>query len=1222
MSVSLRVQVRRVFAAGAVCLLVATGAANAAPGQPDAAPALTPAAWADVALTRCRAEAEHWRAEDAALATRLSAGTPPREQASFLDREHAARALARRNALRGGLARLGTLTFGIDPKVSVDGAAPEPLRKVHEGLLAGLDICELEAVEATIVLGLFDVPFEAALAERLTAEGQFDAVDARIRERLTAGDSLEQIYVALRPASEAAFLRYLDAVVVAALAGHVAEGQPRDPREAGRRRAFLEYLPYAAEPIRLQIYLHGKVDALEGALGVALPDGVDQMLFAMVRGRFHNSLPRLRRLRAQAPDAVARALTPTIDEWFRRVALPSLGRALRRDPHAAYWFFVQSGGVVQSGTSSTPSAVTVPAPAFVLKDLRGLGLDAAIARIGAARLPAAFQQAHARVDAAFTNVTLSRADLAARLERRRVPPALAARLRALMAHERKQTLTSLDVFTLLIRDAHLVRGRLDDEVVRTGIDIFFEAKSGLVDAAVQQVLRETPAADPRLADYLRTTAAMMLERERRQATHGAFREGTGGGAVGWLRGRTVSRSVPVSLPAPGGVTGPAFADLVDALTPKNSDSGNDYRGRAVSGLDLVHDGREYHAALLEVIDTSRHFLNISSFDWKTDAGGRDIAYRLMAKKLGIDGAAYARFFATFAGGLPLDPAASEVVAFYDIPATRMKHLLVWHAFMTSAHPDVVAARDAARDAGASLVCTTVATCGDLSALAAFTAPRDEAGAAPPERLRAWQAYRHIAALFAEGPLSAGGTPTHASLAGYSENAAAVRRFVRRVGLRRADRPGEPFPISIVADGKQPFFNMSWGQRSEQFPYVLTEPVRDVYFLLLEFDVHVVLWKGPVEFPWHAGAVPWPGRKVLGRVPFPFVPWPWLSAVPGFGWANAATSLGLQWVLASDLRIWWASVNHTKSWSSESLALESGMGMGSKYFNEYETHKTWHDMGVLARGDLVDDVNDHFVDVFNQARVNNTGLPAARGVRVPKLRYTDYEPGPHTDVRGDTSRAWLLTTYPERGDANYRGVYLAAIAAARHNIYIENSFFSDPLLARMLMHKAREFRARVSCEGLDDPTCARRRRDAVQIHIVLPDLTDKPIVDAVGASDFHEMLHLGIKVHRWNPRQGWSAARMLHSKVWLIDYEPGRGGLAYVGAANATQRSHLADNEAGILSNDPAFAAQVHDRIFAPDTTVASRQESVENLYVVRSSNAAVRASRWLRRLLVELLWMV
>ncbi len=77
----------------------------------------------------------------------------------------------------------------------------------------------------------------------------------------------------------------------------------------------------------------------------------------------------------------------------------------------------------------------------------------------------------------------------------------------------------------------------------------------------------------------------------------------------------------------------------------------------------------------------------------------------------------------------------------------------------------------------------------------------------------------------------------------------------------------------------------WGERSQQFPYVVTEPVRDIYFMLLEFDVRVVLWKGLVEFPWHAGPVPWPGRKVLGKVPFPFVPWPWLSAVPGFGWAK-------------------------------------------------------------------------------------------------------------------------------------------------------------------------------------------------------------------------------------------------------------------------------------------------------------------------------------------------
>jgi phosphatidylserine/phosphatidylglycerophosphate/cardiolipin synthase-like enzyme len=303
-----------------------------------------------------------------------------------------------------------------------------------------------------------------------------------------------------------------------------------------------------------------------------------------------------------------------------------------------------------------------------------------------------------------------------------------------------------------------------------------------------------------------------------------------------------------------------------------------------------------------------------------------------------------------------------------------------------------------------------------------------------------------------------------------------------------------------------------------------------------------------------------------------------------------------------------------------MALESGMGMGTKYYNLYDEHRTWHDMGVVVRGAPVDDVNDHFVEVFNEARVNNTGLPSALGARIPRLAYEDYKAiAPAAASSGD-HKTWLLTTHPEQGDSSYRGIYVAAIAAARRNIYIENPFFSDPLIARMLIHKAREFRGRVSCVDLPTPECAARMREAVQVYLVLPDSSDKPIVDAVGAADFHQMLHLGIKVHRWAPGAGWSASTMLHSKVWLIDHEPGRGGLAYVGAANATQRSHLADNEAGILSNDPGFADEVYERIFRPDITTDSRVESGESFHVVWSSSAIVRASRWLRRLLVELVW--
>jgi len=217
------------------------------------------------------------------------------------------------------------------------------------------------------------------------------------------------------------------------------------------------------------------------------------------------------------------------------------------------------------------------------------------------------------------------------------------------------------------------------------------------------------------------------------------------------------------------------------------------------------------------------------------------------------------------------------------------------------------------------------------------------------------------------------------------------------------------------------------------------------------------------------------------------------------------------------------------------------------------------------------------------------------------------------------RSWVLTTYPEDNDYNYRGIFMAALAAARKNIYIENAFFSDPLVAHMLVRKAREFRARVSCEGLDPAACAELRAEGVQIYLIVPDSSDKPIIDAVGTADFHEMLHLGVKIYRWNPQQGWSARKSLHSKAWLVDYEPGQPALSYVGSANATQRSHVADNEVGILTTSPALADSLYERLFAPDLLTDSRRESPEHFHVVQA-RPAVRASKSLQKLLVNLFW--
>lgn len=1198
-------------------------------GAPAKAPsgiAVSPAEWAELALAPCRTAGELARAADEALAERLASTGLSRDQAAFRASEKEARKSLDERARRGALARLDGLLFGETARFpDAESGSRDSFRDVLDGLLGREQRCALEAIEATVLFAIFGVPFDADAARDLRPDREFQRLDRIVRQKAFAGRSLERVFVEMRAPSGGMTL-YIAAVVRAALPRNMSssDGGPKvDSLVERRLRQLLEFVAFAAEPVRIRNYLHARVDEAEGALRATFPDAAEEQLFERAEKELFRTVEDMRRLRETAPAQVIDALAPIIDRWFRKDAIPSLRKSLADDPFAAYRFFVQTGGVAASGRIFRGSAVESRQPAFALAELAELPLEEALARLEAVRIPAEFVERHAELEIVFSGITLSREGALARTGVNSMPDGVRARLREFLTAEKSPRFSTLDVYSRLIRDASRISGRLDGPLIAAASDVLRAEKSDRLQEAIERILAAQPSHDPRLQSYLDTAAAIMLELEQRQAVESGFRQSTSGAAIGWLLSQFfIGGTLPVALWAPEGIGGAEFAELIDELTPKNRESGNVYAGKPAASIDLVHDGAQYHDTLIQMIDSARYFLNIAAFDWKTDAGGRDIAFRLMAKKLGIDGASYARFLEVFEQGLPIDPSDASATAFYDIPTTRMKDLLVTYFFLTSEHPDVAAARDAARRAGATLECVTVRTCGDLQGLRSQAGRHYDRRHPSPAHHDARRAYQLIETLFSERPPPLNRIRPRGALRDYCEDPDALRRLVRRTGLRRADRPDEPFPVNIIADAKQNLSNIRFGERSGQFPYFLMEPIRDIYFPLLEFDVRLMLWKGAMEFPWRLGAVPVPGRKILGVIPMPFIPWPWLSAVPGFGWAGPCTSLLLQYLLATDVRIWWASVSHTKSWSNESAALESGMGMGSKYYNQHETHKTWHDMGVVVRGSPVDDVNDHFVQVFNQVRVNNAGLPTSRGVSIPRLRYEHYT-GRNRPTDGLAGhQTWLLTTHPERGDSNYRGVFAAALAAARHNIYIENPFFSDPLIARMLIRKAREFRARVACDQRGSHECAARMRDAVQIHLVLPDSSDKPLVDAIGTADFNEMLHLGIKVYRWRPEQGWSASSMLHSKVWLIDYEPGRGGLAYVGAANATQRSHIADNEAGLLSTEPGFVQQVFEGVFQPDITTNSRMESGETFHIARSSSAAIRASRWLRRLLVELFWFI
>ena len=198
--------------------------------------------------------------------------------------------------------------------------------------------------------------------------------------------------------------------------------------------------------------------------------------------------------------------------------------------------------------------------------------------------------------------------------------------------------------------------------------------------------------------------------------------------------------------------------------------------------------------------------------------------------------------------------------------------------------------------------------------------------------------------------------------------------------------------------------------------------------------------------------------------------------------------------------------------------------------------------------------------------------------------------------------------------------MAALAAARKNIYIETPWLTDPLVSKMLLHKAREFRGRVNCQGLSDLDCSTKMREAVKIYLVLPDATDQHMLDVVGRAHLREMLHLGVKIYWWAPQERWSATKMLHTKAWLIDYEEGEPGLAYIGSANATQRSHLADNEIGIVTTSPEFAHQSYERLFRHDLETDTRLESPETFHFPWGKRRVANSARRFQHLLVSMFW--
>jgi hypothetical protein len=108
-----------------------------------------------------------------------------------------------------------------------------------------------------------------------------------------------------------------------------------------------------------------------------------------------------------------------------------------------------------------------------------------------------------------------------------------------------------------------------------------------------------------------------------QRLKGRLQTDLNGEPIGWLfRQIVIGNGVPIELWAPGGVSGDAFAKLVDEVLASNPSSGRWYGAKLSPDVRLLESGESYHRELVELIDATKNFLNIQQYDWKVDRGGK------------------------------------------------------------------------------------------------------------------------------------------------------------------------------------------------------------------------------------------------------------------------------------------------------------------------------------------------------------------------------------------------------------------------------------------------------------------------------------------------------------------------------------------------------------------------------------------------------------------------
>jgi cardiolipin synthase len=216
-----------------------------------------------------------------------------------------------------------------------------------------------------------------------------------------------------------------------------------------------------------------------------------------------------------------------------------------------------------------------------------------------------------------------------------------------------------------------------------------------------------------------------------------------------------------------------------------------------------------------------------------------------------------------------------------------------------------------------------------------------------------------------------------------------------------------------------------------------------------------------------------------------------------------------------------------------IGFTGGSGASTLWMGNGRREGYWRQTDVRVEGPVVNDLQAAFAENWLEA----TGrLLGGEGYFVPQRD------------KG-SARAQVVRSSPDQGSFAIYSMFLLAITAARHSVFITNPYFvpDNPII---------------------DAILAAHQR-GVRVVLLLPGDIDNNTVRKASRAGFGRLLDGGVEIYEYQ-------SGMLHAKTMAVD-----GIWGTVGSANLDNRSLALNDEMNLVAHDREFVAHL-EKVFGDD----------------------------------------